>query len=62
VDIVAECSDVLLKNVLFGATLGVLMSPMQRNDLGHWTYWKILTGEEGQDESEDSFRKKKELK
>ena len=35
---------------------------MQRNDLGHWTYWKILTGEEGQDESEDSFRKKKELK
>lgn len=56
-DIVAECSDVLLKNALFGATLGVLMPP-QRNDR-HWT---ILAGEEGQDESEDSFRKKKELK
>ena len=27
-----------------------------------WTYWMILAGEEGQDESEDSFRKKKELK
>ena len=57
-DILTEYFSFLLTNVLFGTTLGVLMPTMQRHDLGH--SWTILAGEEGQDESEDSFRKKKE--